>query len=54
MPELGMAWDEPFTARDLLGGEVFSWSGARNFVELRPGHQPGHVFRIERIEGAAS
>ena len=21
MPELGMAWDEPFAARDLLGGE---------------------------------
>jgi starch synthase (maltosyl-transferring) len=47
MPELGMAWDAPFTARDLLGGESFSWTGARNFVELHPGHQPGHVLAIE-------
>jgi starch synthase (maltosyl-transferring) len=53
MPELGMAWDERFTARDLLGGEVFSWSGARNFVELRPGRQPGHVLQVEPIGGAA-
>ena len=47
MPELGMAWDAPFTARDLLGGESFAWTGARNFVELHPGHQPGHVLAIE-------
>jgi starch synthase (maltosyl-transferring) len=47
MPELGMAWDAPFEARDLLGGESFSWTGARNFVELHPGHQPGHVLAIE-------
>ena len=47
MPELGMAWDAPFVARDLLGGETFAWTGARNFVELRPGHQPGHVLTIE-------
>jgi starch synthase (maltosyl-transferring) len=47
MPELGMAWDAPFVARDLLTGESFAWSGARNFVELHPGHQPGHVLAIE-------
>jgi len=47
MPELGMAWDAPFTARDLLAGESFAWIGARNFVELHPGHQPGHVLVIE-------
>jgi starch synthase (maltosyl-transferring) len=47
MPELGMAWDAPFTANDLLGGETFSWTGARNYVELHPGHQPGHVLAIE-------
>ena len=50
MPELEMAWDAPFTARDLLGGETFSWTGARNFVELHPGHQPGHVLAIEPDE----
>jgi starch synthase (maltosyl-transferring) len=47
MPELGMAWDAPFVARDLLAGESFSWTGARNFVQLDPGHQPGHVLAIE-------
>jgi starch synthase (maltosyl-transferring) len=47
MPELGMAWDAPFTARDLLTGESFAWTGARNFVELHPGHQPGHVLVID-------
>ena len=45
-----MAWDAPFTARDLLGGETFRWTGARNFVELHPGHQPGHVLAIEPAE----
>jgi starch synthase (maltosyl-transferring) len=48
MPELGMAWDAPFLARDLLTGESFAWEGARNYVELQPGHQPGHVLAIER------
>ncbi|MDQ4109460.1 MAG: alpha-amylase family glycosyl hydrolase, partial [Actinomycetota bacterium] len=47
MPELGMAWDAPFMARDLLTGESFTWTGARNFVELHPGHQPGHVLLID-------
>ncbi|HUF59724.1 MAG TPA: alpha-amylase family glycosyl hydrolase, partial [Actinomycetota bacterium] len=47
MPELGMAWDAAFVARDLLTGQSFAWSGARNFVELHPGHQPGHVLAIE-------
>jgi starch synthase (maltosyl-transferring) len=46
MPELGMAWDAPFTARDLLTGETFAWRGARNFVQLHPGHEPGHVLAI--------
>jgi starch synthase (maltosyl-transferring) len=51
MPELGMAWDAPFLAKDLLTGESFSWRGARNYVELHPAHQPGHVLAIERPRG---
>ena len=47
MPELGMAWDATFLARDLLAGESFDWIGARNFVGLHPGHQPGHVLAVE-------
>ncbi len=48
MPELGMAWNAPFVANDLLTGESFAWNGARNFIELHPSHQPGHVLAIER------
>jgi starch synthase (maltosyl-transferring) len=47
MPELRMAWDAPFAARDLLTGETFAWRGARNYVQLHPGHEPGHVLAIE-------
>jgi starch synthase (maltosyl-transferring) len=51
MPELGMDWDVPFLAKDLLTGESFSWRGARNYVELHPAHQPGHVLAIGRPRG---
>jgi starch synthase (maltosyl-transferring) len=54
MPELGMAWDAPFTARDLLTGETFSWEGARNFVQLHPAHEPGHVLAIEPARSRAA
>jgi len=47
MPELGMEWDAPFAARDLLTGETFAWRGARNYVRLHPGHEPGHILAIE-------
>jgi starch synthase (maltosyl-transferring) len=47
MPELGMAWDASFVARDLLSGQTFAWQGARNFVELHPAHEPGHLLAIE-------
>jgi starch synthase (maltosyl-transferring) len=53
MPEFGMAWDATFLARDLLAGESFAWTGARNFVELHPGHQPGHVLAVEPAGSAA-
>ena len=53
MPELGMAWDATFFARDLLAGESFAWEGARNFVELHPGHQPAHVLAVEAAGSAA-
>ncbi|HZB01390.1 MAG TPA: alpha-1,4-glucan--maltose-1-phosphate maltosyltransferase [Actinomycetota bacterium] len=54
MPELGMAWDAPFAARDLLTGETFSWRGARNFVQLHPAHEPGHVLAIEPARSRAA
>ncbi len=51
MPELGLAWDAPFVARDLLTGAAYPWSGPRNYVELRPERQPGHILRIEAAVG---
>ena len=54
MPELGMAWDASFAARDLLTGETFSWRGARNFVQLHPAHEPGHVLAIEPARSRAA
>jgi len=53
MPELGMDWDASLVARDLLTGESFAWTGARNFVELHPGHQPGHVLEVAPVRSAA-
>jgi starch synthase (maltosyl-transferring) len=53
MPELGMDWDASLVARDLLAGGSFAWTGARNFVELHPAHQPGHVLAIEPVGSPA-
>jgi starch synthase (maltosyl-transferring) len=50
VPELGLAADAPFVARDLLSGAAFPWRGAHNFVELRPDRQPAHILRIEPME----
>lgn len=45
MPELGLAWDERFTVEDELTGEQYEW-GEANFVELDPGREPAHIFRV--------
>jgi starch synthase (maltosyl-transferring) len=53
LPELGLAHDAPFVARDLLSGAVFPWRGPNNFVELRPDRQPAHILRVEPMEAPA-
>jgi starch synthase (maltosyl-transferring) len=53
LPEIGLANDAPFVARDLLSGAPFPWRGASNFVELRPDRQPAHILRIEPMEAPA-
>jgi starch synthase (maltosyl-transferring) len=53
MAELGLTWDAPYTARDLLSGAAFPWVGGRNYVELRPDRQPAHILRIEPMETTA-
>ena len=34
------------TLTDLLGGGQYTWTGARNFVELNPHTLPVHVFKV--------
>lgn len=45
---LGLEADRPFEVHDLLSGATYIWQGARNFIELRPGGVPAHVFRVNR------
>jgi len=37
-----------FEVHDLLTDARYRWSGARNYVELRPSELPAHVFRVRR------
>ncbi|HZQ73545.1 MAG TPA: alpha-1,4-glucan--maltose-1-phosphate maltosyltransferase [Burkholderiales bacterium] len=37
-----------YEVHDLLGGGRFTWSGARNYVELNPFTVPAHVLRVIR------
>lgn len=43
---LGLHPGERFTVEDLLNGEQYVWTGARNYVALWPGAKPAHIFRI--------
>lgn len=43
---LGLPDHAAFRVEDLLGGETYSWRGARNFVMLDPHRAPAHVFAI--------
>jgi len=50
LAELGLAGDQRFRVRDLVGGGRYTWSGPHNYVELDPYSLPAHVFTIEPIE----
>ena len=45
---LGLDASRPFQVTDLLHPGSYTWQGADNFVELRPGGVSMHVFRIEQ------
>jgi starch synthase (maltosyl-transferring) len=45
MPALGLDWDDTFTVRDELTGNVFSW-GQRPYVQLDPFTQPAHILTV--------
>jgi starch synthase (maltosyl-transferring) len=48
LEELEIPRDRGFEAEDLLTGERYLWNGSRNYVELHPSKQPGHILRIHR------
>jgi len=48
LDELGLEDDETFEVHDLLTDARYRWTGARNYVELRPHEMPAHVFLVTR------
>jgi starch synthase (maltosyl-transferring) len=50
---LGLAWDDAYEVRDLLGGRTYAWRGPRNFVRLDPARAPAHVFHVVSAPAAA-
>ena len=48
LPELNIAPHETFEVHDLLSGGRYTWSGARNYIELNPLQLPAHVFKVVR------
>lgn len=49
--DLGIGDRETYQVEDLLTGEKFLWTGARNFISLNPYTRPAHIFRVRRWAG---
>lgn len=47
LDKIGCSSEESFLVDDLLSGAQYTW-GNRNYVALRPGVQPAHIFRVSR------
>jgi starch synthase (maltosyl-transferring) len=45
LDELGIDVRHPYKMVDLLTGDVFTWQGSRNYVELRPEEGAAHILR---------
>jgi starch synthase (maltosyl-transferring) len=46
--QFGQMDSDVYTVRDLLSGATYTWRGRRNYVELDPKVQPGHIFLVRR------
>jgi starch synthase (maltosyl-transferring) len=44
---LGLGWDDRFTVRDVLSGEVYQW-GRDNYIRLDPYTRPAHLLTWHR------
>jgi starch synthase (maltosyl-transferring) len=51
LDDFGIGHHETYQVEDLLTGERFLWTGARNFVSLNPHTRPAHIFRVRRWAG---
>jgi starch synthase (maltosyl-transferring) len=49
LDRLGIGPGETFLVEDLLSGATYTWKD-RNYVALRPGIQPAHIFRVSRLQ----
>jgi starch synthase (maltosyl-transferring) len=49
LDQLGVSANESFIVEDLLSGAQYTWRN-HNYVALRPGIQPAHIFRVSRIQ----
>jgi len=49
LDRIGCSTRESFVVDDLLSGGQYVW-GDRNYVALRPGVQPAHIFRVSRVQ----
>ncbi|MGB6688618.1 MAG: alpha-1,4-glucan--maltose-1-phosphate maltosyltransferase [Terracidiphilus sp.] len=48
LDELEIPADRGYEAEDLLTGDRYLWHGPRNYVELNPQKQSGHILKIHR------
>ena len=49
LDKIGYSASESFLVDDLLSGAQYVWRD-RNYVALRPGIQPAHIFRVSRMQ----
>jgi starch synthase (maltosyl-transferring) len=49
LERLGIAANQNFLVEDFLSGASYLWKD-RNYVALRPGVQPAHIFRVKRLQ----
>ena len=48
LDEFEISRDRGYETEDLLTGERYLWHGERNYLELNPARQCGHILKIER------
>jgi len=51
--QLNVDANQPFEVVDLLGAETYHWSGADNYVELRPHVSPAHILIFRQLSAGS-